>query len=105
MIVDHEKVFMYYLIHDEQSDSGSYVIKDSSIFHLGKGKSAHFRKPHFTADDVRYNYLQIIIPNRDTITLRSKQEILAFISSGKTSFNSKVDKKINKNYSKIGIIR
>jgi hypothetical protein len=107
MIIKTEGIYMQAILHDEKRKYGSYVINTQSIFDLGGsyGKAWPRKIIPLKVSDIIYDKIQIIVPSVDTITLNTKQDIYDFVMSSKYTVNKKLYKKLNKDYTKIVVIK
>ncbi len=98
---------MQAILHDEKRKYGSYIINTQSIFDLGGsyGKPWPQKINPLKVSDIIYDKIQIIVPSVDTITLNTKQEIYDFVMSSKYTVNKSLYKKVNKNYTKIVVVK
>jgi len=107
MDIPDEHIYMKILIHDEAKKYGSYSIDSKTIFDLGAsdGRTWPHRKLPLRPSDIIYDTIRILSPTLTMINLYGKDEIYRFVTSSKYSFNKKKDKRLNKGYSKIAIIK
>jgi hypothetical protein len=96
--VEYENIDL--VILEETERYGSYLMRPGSSIPLGNGE--YTDKPGYSRPLLPINldisYLRIIYPEtRDTLEMKSKEEIFAFINNSNYAFDKKRDRSLKKN--------